>query len=75
MDERFTIYCAECEDDKALIQDSDSGSYQCPDCDSIYYDEDGVFDAQEAEYYYQTYKGAKLAGLIPEDDVPRDPWG
>lgn len=72
--ERFVIYCRECEDDRTLIPDTDSGSYRCPDCDSIYYDEDGVFDIMEAEHYYATYKGAKLAGLIPEEDVPRESW-
>ncbi len=74
MIDRYSIFCKECEDDRALIPDTDSGSYRCPDCDSIYYDEDGVYDVAEAQYYYATYKGAKLAGLIDEEDVPRESW-
>ena len=72
--ERFNIYCPNCEDDRFLIPDTDSGSYRCPDCSSIYYDEDGVYDLLEAREFYATFRGAKLAGLIPEDDVPRDSW-
>lgn len=73
--ERYSIFCKECEDERTLIPDTDSNSFRCPDCDSIYYDEDGVMDLIEAEYYYETYKGAKLAGIIDEPDYPNEPIG
>ena len=72
--ERYQIYCFECADNVTLIPDTDSSSFRCPACDNIYYNEDGVYDLLEAEEYYLSYKGAKLAGLIKEEDVPREPW-
>lgn len=75
MIDRYSIFCKECDDDRTVIPDTDSGSYRCIECDTIYYDEDGVFDAAEAEYYYSSFKGARLAGLIKEEDVPRESWG
>jgi peptide subunit release factor 1 (eRF1) len=74
--ERYSIECRECGDHRFLIPDTDSGSFRCPDCDTIYYDEDGVWDNLEAAEHYATYKGAKLAGLIrdPDWDDDRGVW-
>lgn len=73
--ERYVIFCNDCDEDVTLIPHTDSNSFRCPTCDTIYYDEDGVMDLLEAEDYYATYKGAKLAGLIDDfDSVPEDAW-
>jgi hypothetical protein len=36
--ERYSIECRECGDHRFLIPDTDSGSFRCPDCDTIYYE-------------------------------------
>ena len=75
MDERYSIYCKECEDEVFLIYNSDAGSFRCPHCDSIYYDEDGVWDNEEIKDYYLQFRGARLAGLIPDEfDIDKGIW-
>lgn len=66
-EERFSIFCNDCQDSRDLILDSDSNTYRCPDCDSIYYHEDGVFDADTAVYYHLAYKGSELESLLPKE--------
>ena len=64
---RFRIDCPECDAVVDLI-DEGMGDYRCPTCKRIYSDEDGVQDLDLAEDMYKLYKGAKLAGLIPDKE-------
>lgn len=69
---QFSIYCNVCEDDRDLLYAPESGSYTCVECGTIYYDEDGVFDATDWEGHRAYYRGSKLAGLVPDPDWPDD---
>lgn len=68
MNERYEIYCTECETSRYLILDTQSDGFLCPECNTMYFDEDGVMDTLEIADFYAQYKGAKRAGLIREPD-------
>lgn len=65
--ERYSIECRVCEDTRFLTYSG--GDYTCTVCGKVYDAESGVVDNIEAQYYYQLYQGAKIAGLIKEEDV------
>lgn len=73
MNERYTIFCNECGKAVELVQDS-LDEFHCPNCKSYYCSEDGVMDNVLAREMQLQYKGAKLAGLIKEPDVPREQY-
>lgn len=66
--ERFQIYCKECEENVFLIEQEDEDTYRCPICNTIYTSESGVMDLVVARDYYAQYKGAVRAGLIPDPE-------
>ena len=65
---RFSITCKICEEEVDLIQES-VDDFRCPTCNTTYSSEDGVLDHAEAEEMYRLYKGAKLAGLIKDEET------
>jgi hypothetical protein len=71
--ERYRIWCQTCYADVWLVQDSDN-DFHCPRCNTYYSSEDGIQDWLIAYEHYLIYRGAKLAGLIKEPDVPREQY-
>ena len=65
--DRYQIYCNECEEDVFLISLGDD-TFRCPICSNLYSSEDRVIDIIEARDYYLQYRGAVTAGLIPDPD-------
>jgi hypothetical protein len=68
MSDRYVIECKVCEVEVSLkfITNDD---FKCPVCGTLYNSEDGVFDKVEAEEMYQLYRGAKIAGLIKDEET------
>ena len=69
---RYTVNCTNCEDEfsATLIEDD---LWSCDNCGYLYDSECGhITNETEKEDYYKLYKGAKIAGLINEPDVPRE---
>lgn len=65
--ERYVINCKVCERHTYLRYED--GDFICTNCSTIYGAEDGVLDLFEIEAHYQTYLGAKTAGLIKDKEV------
>ena len=70
---RYMIHCPACGDDVPLIELM-SGDFQCPYCATVYDNEAGVIDNQWISQFGASYPGAVRAGLIKENDVPREEY-
>lgn len=69
----YSIYCKVCGDDVDLIKDG-LDDFHCTVCNTYYTSENGVMDWAYAYDMWLLYKGAKIAGLIDEPDVPREQY-
>ncbi len=64
---RYAINCKVCEKEVALVKIG--SDYQCPTCLSMYDDEHGVMDLDEFDDMHRLYRGAKIAGLIKDEET------
>lgn len=69
---RYAIECRVCDKQVLLVKVGDD--FQCPTCKTMYESENGVWDLDEAEDMYRLYKGAKLAGLIKDEETIEEFW-
>lgn len=70
--DKWFFTCRNCGDEREAIYEN--AQFMCTVCGKIH-DEEDVTDAYnpaEVERYYQEFKGAKIAGMIDEKDVPRE---
>lgn len=73
--DRYSVYCDDCEDDVFLLpihyRGTKSIDYFLDEKAHTFDWEDGVKDHEYVKDMYALYRGAKLAGFIPDPEFPK----
>ena len=73
MADRWVISCISCDDQREAYYNPEDYGLTCVVCGRTYYGDDTTaINLTEAEYYHQSFRGAKVAGMIPEKEFEGD---